>query len=89
MSDVEAAVARGHAPYAERLADRSYWDEILPIEAVRLLLTGWEGLSGDPPRAGPTGVAPSELSRIPRAHLEWFGLQALRLFAPTEDEEKN
>ena len=73
---------------AERVADRTYWQDVLPIEAVRLLLTGWEGI-GDPPEIGSDGLSEQCLTMIPERHLGSLGLRALSLFAPTEQEAKN
>jgi hypothetical protein len=88
IAEIEAAVVRGYAPYAERVADRTYWQDVLPIEAVRLLLAGWEGIE-DLPEIGPEGLSERSLSMIPDRHLGPLGLRALSLFAPTEQEAKN
>jgi hypothetical protein len=88
IAEIEAAVVRGYAPYAERVADRTYWQDVLPIEAVRLLLTGWEGIE-DPPEIGPEGLIERSLTMIPDRHLGALSLRALSLFAPTEQEAKN
>jgi hypothetical protein len=88
ISDIEAAVARGYGPYAERVADRTYWTDILPIEAARLLVVAWEGIEVEC-IPGPNGLNDAALDHIPKAHLTPLGFKALSLFGPTEDKSKN
>ncbi len=88
IAEIEAAVARGYGPYAERVADRTYWADILPIEAVRLFVVGWEGLDSTC-ALGPEGLTEVALGHIPRSHLTPLGFKALSLFGPTEGQAKN
>ncbi len=88
IAEIEAAVARGYGPYAERVADRTYWADILPLEAARLFVVGWQGLDGTC-ETGPDGLTDAALDHIPRPHLTPLGLKALSLFGPSQDEAKN
>ncbi len=87
VAEIEAVVARHWPPYAGRIADRSFWIEIMAIEAARLLTVNWHGLD-QPCATDMRGLTDAALEAIPVSDLKGLALQALALLGPDSREKK-
>jgi hypothetical protein len=88
---LEQQLIRHDDGYAGLVADRAFWLEVAPLEAVRLFVTGWDNLS-PPYRAGPEGVHADVLAELAREHpdrVALAGFHILSLMRPSEAEAKN
>lgn len=84
---IEANLERHCPPYAELLADRTYWDDVSRIEIVRLLLVEIDGAA---PARDDEGLVTQDAYRaIPAAHRMPLATAAFRLLAPDESQRKN
>ena len=92
VAAIEANLSRHWPPYAELLADRTYWDEISAIEIVRLLLV--KRAKGDDPEEtmlrDPDGLLTDRaFQSLPKKHRRALADFATGLLAPDEAEIKN
>lgn len=87
VSAIEANLERHWQPYAELLADRTYWDDVSRIEIVRLLLVQ---IDGDPvPLDDEDMMAGEAYQGLPPAHRIPLATFAFGLLGPSETQRKN
>lgn len=84
---IEATLERHWPPYAELLADRTFWDDVSRIEIVRLLLVEADGAKL--PRDDEGMLTEDAYRAIPRAHIMPLATAAFRLLSPDEAQRKN
>lgn len=88
IAAIEANLERHWPPYAELLADRSFWDDVSRIEIVRLLLSRVGAVA--PPRDDEGLMAQSAYQTLlPPEHRVPLATFAFRLLAPSESQRKN
>lgn len=86
--EIEAICARGHHEVAIKRADNLFWTGLLPIEAARLLVVGWDGIAAEC-RVGPDGLSAAALAAMPAGHAEACGWHGLGLMRVEAEERKN
>ena len=89
MQFLEAELRRRYPPYAQALADRSFWLAVSPIVAARRFLRGWENVSL-PFRRSEEGLVPESLiDALPEDHVRAIGGRAMELMYVDAEAEKN
>lgn len=100
--EIATVVARAYAPYAAAIADSDYWQDLMKIEMIRMLVTRigepWdhpdkgtgEHVLWRAKREGRARLLPVEaLQDIPQGHLASLQMEIMGLFAPGEVQVKN
>lgn len=88
VAEIEQKIARADPRYAELIADNEHWLEVAPHLAFRRFVAGWENVSVPFAQRGGL-VAEATAEALPADHVVSVGYEAIRLFSPTKDEEKN
>lgn len=89
LTVIEQEVSANWPPYAAAVGDDAAYWQIAGIEAARLFLVKWEGLSTPLKRTKVAGVADDCLAEIPEHDLPLLGLFAQRLSSIGAPERKN
>ena len=89
LNTLERDMHLHYPPYAELLADRTYYLEVAPILAAQHFLVGWENVDARFTRK--RGVVALDLleSAMPEDRIKLIGNRAMTLMQPSRDEAKN
>lgn len=88
LGEIEQAVSKHYAPYAEAEADRGHWLAVAPIVAFRHFVRGWEGLDVTFEARGGR-VTEACLAQVPENDILMVGYHCMTLMHPTQAQAKN
>lgn len=88
VAELERILVQNFPAYADLVARRSFYMEVLPIVAARMFLLGVEEAGFSLTRRGPV-MPDTELRKVPPADLEFIGYRIHALLFPQRDQEKN